>query len=113
MDIPDPKLPTITKQRIHELYMGLSRITAYLQAWVTGNSFDDGYFIFMDFRKGFLELYELSKRYELNPTLKKEIEKWIEQEFETSAPQKKDVWNALALYSKLIDELVNRGKLEV
>lgn len=113
MDVADTNLPTTTKDRIQMIYMGLARVTAYLQAWATGNSYEDGYFIFMDFRKGLLELYELSKRYELSDGMKSKMKIWIKKEFKAATPDKKDIWEALEIYSELIDELINLGKLDV
>lgn len=113
MDVADTNLPTTTKDRIHIIYMGLARATAHLQAWTTGNTYEDGFYIFMDFRKGLLELYELSKRYELNEEIKSKMQKWIKKEFKTMTPEKNDVWEALELYSELVDALINLGKLDV
>jgi hypothetical protein len=41
------------------------------------------------------------------------MQKWTMKHFKTSKPEPTDVWQAVDLYSDLVDELIKLGKLEV
>lgn len=113
MDVADTNQQTQTKDRIHEIYLALARVKAHMVTWVTGDPYNDGYYIFMDFRRAMLELFELSRRYELSDELSTKMRKWSLKKFKTTKPDERDVWDAVDLYTELIDELVKLGKLDV